>query len=170
MAKKKAKLKKKKESKPDVISRVLTKIYNKHGEVTPPLVVAEASSPSSPIHNRFEWNDEKAAYEHRLAQARQIIRYYPVFVGKDGVEQLVNVTLETSDGPEGKYLPISVVVANQTLFDSAKNNLMRLFESLDRAIKELDEAARLAGNVKRAAKAKRLSKKISAISTEVTQL
>lgn len=44
------------------------------GELTPDAVVADARNPNSPLHSHFEWDNGKAAEQHRLAQARRLIR------------------------------------------------------------------------------------------------
>ena len=45
-----------------------------NGELQPADVVADAKNPNSPLHSFFEWSDTKAAHEHRLQQARGLIR------------------------------------------------------------------------------------------------
>lgn len=44
------------------------------GELTPRDVVDDARNPNSPLHSFFEWDDSAAAEEHRLGQARGLIR------------------------------------------------------------------------------------------------
>lgn len=44
------------------------------GELTPEDVLKDAKDRSSPLHGFFEWSDTKAAHQHRLAQARGLIR------------------------------------------------------------------------------------------------
>ncbi len=44
------------------------------GELQPIDVVNDARNSNSPLHSYFEWDDGKAAEEHRLAQARTLIR------------------------------------------------------------------------------------------------
>jgi hypothetical protein len=44
------------------------------GEITPEDVVEAARSLNNPLHPYFQWDDSKAAQEHRLAQARSLIR------------------------------------------------------------------------------------------------
>ena len=44
------------------------------GRLTPELVVAAARDPEHPLHSEFDWDDESAAHQHRLAIARRIIR------------------------------------------------------------------------------------------------
>lgn len=53
----------------------LKEIYDQNDKVlTAAAVVADAQSPSSPLHSFFEWDDVKAGHLYRLEQARAIIR------------------------------------------------------------------------------------------------
>lgn len=45
-----------------------------HGKVAPSQIVEAARDENSPLHQVFEWDDTIAAQEHRLLQARQLIR------------------------------------------------------------------------------------------------
>lgn len=56
------------------IREELERILAERGELTPDLVIEEARDPGSPLHDRFEWDDGKAAMEHRRKQARDVIR------------------------------------------------------------------------------------------------
>lgn len=44
------------------------------GELTPEDVVQDARNPNSPLHSFFEWDDTAAAEQHRLQQARGLIK------------------------------------------------------------------------------------------------
>jgi len=44
-----------------------------NGRVTPEAVVDDARAPTSPLHDQFEWDEKKAAYQHNLDQARALI-------------------------------------------------------------------------------------------------
>lgn len=44
------------------------------GELTPEDIVADAGNNNSPLHSFFEWKDSAAAHQHRLHQARGLIR------------------------------------------------------------------------------------------------
>ncbi|MEO5375107.1 MAG: hypothetical protein H7840_12625 [Alphaproteobacteria bacterium] len=50
-------------------------------DLTADRVVADANAPSSPLHPLFEWDDDEAAHQYRLVQARSLIRsvvvHYP---------------------------------------------------------------------------------------------
>ena len=56
------------------IRDVLTGIYQSHGGLTPEIVVDEARPEDSPLHSRFEWDDDIAAEKYRRVQAAHIIR------------------------------------------------------------------------------------------------
>jgi hypothetical protein len=51
-----------------------------NGILRPDSVVSAARAPDSPLHSHFEWDDTKAAAEHRLDQARGLIRTIKVVV------------------------------------------------------------------------------------------
>lgn len=53
------------------------------GRITPELVMRDAEDPTSPLHDSFEWDDEIAAYQHRLDQARTLIRSVRIVVTTD---------------------------------------------------------------------------------------
>lgn len=53
----------------------LKRIAKKHsGVLTPESVVATAVDPKNPLHNEFEWNNDAAAHQYRLYQARKLIQ------------------------------------------------------------------------------------------------
>lgn len=72
-----------------VVQEVLQALYDEGQELTPRLVLDRARDPQHPLHNRFEWNDTKAAEQYRLTQAGDLIRS-------------VKVRYEKGDGTEGR--------------------------------------------------------------------
>jgi len=62
------------EAKRDMIAAHLEGLLRANGTLTPEIVVADAQDPDSPLHGEFEWDDAHAAHQHRLDQARRIIR------------------------------------------------------------------------------------------------
>jgi hypothetical protein len=81
--------------------------------IYPESVVAWAQrNPGSELHPEFEWDDRKAAHEHRLFQARRLIQLHVVFeeTGKRSVVSLV------PDRPRGGgYRPLGPVLNNADL-------------------------------------------------------
>lgn len=58
----------------EIIGERLIEIEQANGEITPRLIVEDARPSGSVLHKYFEWNDTKAAEQHRLSQARQLVR------------------------------------------------------------------------------------------------
>lgn len=90
----------------------LEAVRDRHGRLTPAAVVIEATPEDSPLHDHFEWRDEIAAHEHRLAQARELIRMVTVrYVGRDGPTSIRGyLSVERVDEPGGReYVPTEEV-------------------------------------------------------------
>ena len=58
----------------DVLAAEIAALKDSDGRVTPEAVLKAAESESSPLHAYFEWDNDVAAHEHRLNQARDLIR------------------------------------------------------------------------------------------------
>lgn len=61
-------------SDPAKVYSELERIRKRNGDLTPEAVVDSARSARSTMHNDFEWDDTVAANEHRLTQARTLLR------------------------------------------------------------------------------------------------
>lgn len=134
----------------DARSVELTRIYNEAkaaGErLTPSLVVESAKPRSSPLHDEFEWDDKKAGYEYRLAQARTLIRVIPI-ITEAGSERAIHVPTESQkQSKEGFYEPLSVVVQDVDLFGRALGELESKLRAAVQACDELRLAAEASGN------------------------
>lgn len=57
----------------EVGERIESLRIERDGEITPADVIVDARATESPLHLCFEWDDAKAAMEHRTAQARALI-------------------------------------------------------------------------------------------------
>lgn len=72
---------------PDKAGREMENIRTTHGgELTPPAVLERARSANSSLHAHFEWDDGKAAEQHRLAQAGELIRSITVDISHSNIE------------------------------------------------------------------------------------
>ena len=118
---------------------VLLSIYEKHGELTPPLVVAESRPKGAYLHNRFEWNDGVAGDRYREQQARQIIRVIKVDVPPDnGNETTVHafVNVVTVEGEQG-YVPVDVAFNDVPSWEYVVEETLMLMHSAEKRLKGL---------------------------------
>ena len=70
-------------SDPTVIGPYIERMDEACGGVTPDALLADAESAASPLHSEFIWDDREAAQEHRLNQARYILRSITVRFEED---------------------------------------------------------------------------------------
>lgn len=97
--------------------------------------VVENSRPAAhPLHHRFEWNDKVAGHEHRLDQARELIRSVKVVFNTTTINIKTVAYVHRPDEPKQQgYVPTAIL---QT--DEERGRL-----AIDA------EAARVAGNLER---------------------
>lgn len=81
---------------PLTISQELQIIQEENDGLLDPVKVVEyAKDPNTALHNRFEWDDSKAAEGYRIWQARQIIRMELVVIAqneKGKIETFAGIT------------------------------------------------------------------------------
>ena len=101
--------------------------------VTPEIVLEDARSTKSPLHDYFEWDNNEAAAKWRLAQAGQLMRSINVIVLKDDKPELIraffNVTATESMDTESR----KVYISQKTAFSNAE----RRAEVIAYALREL---------------------------------
>jgi hypothetical protein len=73
----------------------------RRGTITPERVVEAARDPKSPLHSRFTWENDEAAHQWRLQQARQLIRVCVSVVPGTTVNERVFVSLSRDSQKEG---------------------------------------------------------------------
>jgi hypothetical protein len=123
------------------VIETLKKLEAQKGILLPEDVVAAAKSKRSPLHNYFTWNNDQAAREHRLQQARQLISVTVEFIGSEshGREQRVFVSLR-QDRDQGGYRSLISVMRSPNLRDSLLQDVleeMAFFRNKFQELKEL---------------------------------
>ena len=109
----------------DVVLEAILKL-ERDGRLTPEAVVQAAKNPKSPLHDRFEWDDSKAAFHHRIQQARELIRSVTVEITTD--ETTVSVVRYVRDpaavSEEQGYVSMAQLKSEP---ENAKAMLMQAF-------------------------------------------
>lgn len=127
----------------DSVGRALEKIGRQNDGVIKPFAVVEAARPEkSPLHDCFEWDDNKAAEQFRIEQARGLIRSIRVIVKVSNAETVpVRAFLhvkETECG--GGYVEIRTVMRTpafqQQVLESALSEL-KAWQARYRQLSEL---------------------------------
>lgn len=124
-------------TKKDVVLETLQSLV-KDGQIKPEDVVEEARDESSPIHNNFEWDDTKAAQEHRLWQARQLITYK--FKIEDSKEQqFYNVRVTVNDVPVQGYFTKEKILSNRDMYLQLLKEAVGEIKYWEKKYKEIKE-------------------------------
>lgn len=99
----------------DLVGKRIDAIGRKNkGEILPEHVVDDARSTRSPLHSFFEWDDGVAAEEHRLAQARKLIRsVVAVYISADTEPVKMRSYVNISDGGTSSYREIVSAMSNK---------------------------------------------------------
>ena len=77
------KKKKVKEKEDLVLGELYSLMKNSGGLLKPEGVVDFARDPQTALHKKFEWDDTKAAREHRLWQARELFKVFVKVIRED---------------------------------------------------------------------------------------
>jgi len=94
----------------------LKKIKDQCGAITPRVVVDDAANPRSPLHPCFEWDDETAADNYRLAQARKLIGSIVVAeVDDEPVNLETRAFVHVTVGDGARYEAIEVAMASASM-------------------------------------------------------
>lgn len=80
------------------------------GLLKPEDVVDFARDPNTALHSEFEWDDSLAAHEHRLNQARNVIRLVVTIIGEQPEPVRAFVSLPTDRVSGGGYRSMADVV------------------------------------------------------------
>lgn len=82
------------------------------GVLRPDAVVEFARDPESALHSKFTWDDTEAARQHRLWQARQVIRVAVEILPRTNTETRVYVSLVSDRIKGGGYRPLKDVMSD----------------------------------------------------------
>jgi len=134
------------------VAPALEAILVKRGDLTPALVVEEATPDDHPLHDRFEWDDAVAGQAYRLVQAERLIRSVQVKVTRveNGEERVIRVRaylsereLTGSDKDTGKYIPSDRVASDDRLRQMALQSMEREWKAFKRKYSQFAEFAEM---------------------------
>lgn len=96
----------------------LSRIAESHdGELRAEDVVSAARAKASPLHSKFTWENNVAAHQYRLWQARTLIRVTVQFIGpkedQTSVRVFVSLSSDRTNRDGGGYRSLVSVMSNQ---------------------------------------------------------
>ena len=114
----------------ELVAEEANEILHEGDELTPDLLVKRAKPKRARLHNLFTWDDKEAAEGMRRVEAlkflRSIVEVDVTF--HTPVRSFFNVSVETDDGSERKYLPRREVMKSE-------DHLRQVSGRLDRQVR-----------------------------------
>lgn len=124
-----------------IASRALAEIARRNKQLTPEGVVESSRPADAPLHRCFEWDNTRAAEEHRKEQARRLIR--SIYVIQD--DPRTGASRETiayisADGDDGRcYISSARLMTDADLRSAAISEALRSLEAWQRRYHHLQE-------------------------------
>jgi hypothetical protein len=122
-------------------------IYERNGELHPELVVKESEPSNAPLHDRFEWNDERAGHAYRVAQAGALIRSVKVSFAHDerGKPRSVNrwLSIAAKDGARRSFRPVEELVLEDIPYEIKLRQFKRDWKIFEARYGDLEEFGRI---------------------------
>jgi hypothetical protein len=112
---------------------ILQSIYDRAGRLTPALVVDEARDPGSPLHSRFDWDDQTAGEAWRRHQAHELIRSVRIgYRDRAGKQADVRAfhAIRADDTDQYRYEPAEQVAADPLLRQIVLRDMEREWRQL----------------------------------------
>lgn len=114
------------------------------GELTPEDILEDAKHDNSPLHSFFEWDDSAAAHQHRLQQARGLIRsVVAIYVRPDKPAVRQKAYVHIAQGETSHYRETSHAMTVRSTRDIVLKTAWREFQAWRNRYKDLAEFAEL---------------------------
>lgn len=114
------------------------------GEITPQDVLDDARNDNSPLHSFFEWSDSAAAEQHRLAQARGLIRsVVAIYTQPDKPAVRQKAYVHIAQGETSHYREVGHAMSVKSTRDIVLKTAWRELQAWRQRYKDLQEFADL---------------------------
>jgi hypothetical protein len=125
------------------VGEIISQIEQEKGSCHPGDLVDVARPEDSPIHELFIWDDELAAEQHRVNQARGIIRSLRVVVieAEERREQVAFVSVSRAEAPHAGYASVTRAMSVETTRNVVIQQALRQLHGIRARYRHLDELA-----------------------------
>lgn len=114
------------------------------GKLTPPVVVEAARPVVSPLHEAFEWDDQRAAELHREDQARHLIssiRIVQPLANPRDEPSVIRAYVNLSEGTARAYVPMYRVLESEELLKQAVEQAAAELRAFEKRYSEFSSIA-----------------------------
>ena len=124
----------------------LRRIENLYGSLTPENILKASTPKKAVLHNIFEWDKDKAAYNYNLQQARVILNNIQITVISDGESKKVDVYEVTSINEGYKnidsFSPSDIEYVRLTTLNNLNSlkNKLKIYKEFEKVIEYINQA------------------------------
>lgn len=111
------------------------------GKLRPADVVETSRPEEAALHPCFTWDDAIAAEQHRLWEARELIREVTVIINDKKTAAYYSIQQSQPSRASSYYVPAELLIESPDEFQMALEMLIQKFESAKRALETLRELA-----------------------------
>lgn len=125
--------------------RIEALLSEKRGRITPRELIEDGRKRESPLHDYFEWDDEFAASEYRVEQARYLLRSITIKREEDEKEirAFHNVIIKSENVEERAYASVTRIMSEEELRNQLLAQALRELEAWQTKYEALQEFADL---------------------------
>jgi hypothetical protein len=120
-------------------------LQRQHAEIDAELLVQSATSPTSPIHHAFEWDNQIAGHQYRLTQARHMLAAVmaidEAIPDRGPTKFLVSVVSKAEEPSMKVYVPLVTAMANPVRRQEVLQQALRELRAFQVKYRELTELA-----------------------------
>lgn len=127
----------------EIAGRELARIEREVGEITPASVLERARSSNNALHDHFEWDDGRAAEQHRLSQAGELIRSITIDTSASNLEppKPVRAFVSIQQAGDRSYIATARAMSDSELRKQVLERAWAELEALRRKYHDLKELA-----------------------------
>ena len=124
----------------------LENLEQKHGMVTPKLIVDDSRPQTAVLHKCFEWNDEVAAEKYRESQAGFVLRNLvtvSVSQKKENQESEIRAFVNVTKDDDRGFISINNAMQDEDLRKQLLENALTELSTFKNKYQQLSELAKL---------------------------
>lgn len=126
----------------------LERIESVYGKLTAEHILSESRDPQAVLHPIFNWDDEQAAEQYRLNQARTILNNIQVKTITNGEPKLISVYEVVNKGENRTYKNIESMSPSDV--DYVKKVALRELNSAKQKLERFEQFNESVGNIEQA--------------------
>lgn len=127
---------------PEIVKKEIDEIIAFSGDATPEQIVEKAKDETTELHKCFTWNNDEAAEQWRLHEARQLVLNI-VVVNEESEDKREPVRCYFKTDYDTGYKPTEIIVRRADEYQKLLANALKELQTFEKKYKTISELAEL---------------------------